>query len=572
MKTNFKKTLAVFLAVLMLVSVFGVTGFAAKYTATINAGTASGVTRKDSVTDDMLKLTSNNSGKVTLPSEAYFEREGFVQDGWTKTANGTGTKLKFGSSQTLRNNNTKFYPYWVSTSMTISFEAGSLYDADDVNNYTDSSMATLKSQSTVINLGDGFTFPGAMFTRLGYTQTGWTTSSSGTGKCYEFNSAYPDEVTKDMTFYPYWSAKTYTVNFLKGADGTGTDKSFTAEHDSTVKAPGEIFTREGYTQIGWATTDGAQTVELNFNTDTPYITDDVTYYPVWRRDVFAVDVSADSVNFGTMCVDYSVPAAETVTVTNEGNSPITYTLPTSGNYNITLKSGSLTIDPNESFTVSIQPKASLSAGAYKETVTFTASKSQVSFSVSLAFKVSEHSYGKYSSNGDATYTHDGTKTAECLNGCGSTHTKADDGSQKVYSIDNNDAVGLSSSYKYHRTVRFQAYGSGMDDTEGVVGKRFLPVSWYVNDDFNGEFEDGNYDVVFTHTIFGDYTLVINYVEQEYNADTEEWVETGVTDTKVFEYTVGTTDKEEQEIVRPNTILSIIFGLFAELLSLLGIGK
>ena len=117
---------------------------------------------------------------------------------------------------------------------------------------------------------------------------------------------------------------------------------------------------------------------------------------------------------------------------------------------------------------------------------------------------------------------------------------------------------------------FIAFGSGMDDADGVVGKRFVPVSWYVNDEFNGTFEEG-YDVVFTHTVFGSYTLTINYVEEEYNAETEEWTPTGTTDEKTFEYTVGTTAEEEQEIVRPNTILTLIFGLFAELLKLLGLG-
>ena len=40
--------------------------------------------------------------------------------------------------------------------------------------------------------------------------------------------------------------------------------------------------------------------------------------------------------------------------------------------------------------------------------------------------------------------------------------------------------------------------------------------------------------------------------------------------KVFEYTVGTTAEEEQEIIMPNTILSVLFGLFQKLLELLGI--
>ena len=84
MKTNFKKTLAVLLAVLMLSSVFSVTVFAAVYTANIDAGTAEGSTLKAELADgtpitpDMLSIETNNSGKFNLPDEAYFEREDYV--------------------------------------------------------------------------------------------------------------------------------------------------------------------------------------------------------------------------------------------------------------------------------------------------------------------------------------------------------------------------------------------------------------------------------------------------------------------------------------------------------------
>ena len=40
------------------------------------------------------------------------------------------------------------------------------------------------------------------------------------------------------------------------------------------------------------------------------------------------------------------------------------------------------------------------------------------------------------------------------------------------------------------------------------------------------------------------------------------------DEKSFDYYVGPSAKEEQEVIRPNTILSIIFGLFKELFALL----
>lgn len=579
MKTNFKKSMAVLLVVFMLASVFSVTAFAA-YTAKIQAGSAEGSTLKAEledgtpITEDMLSLVTNSSNKVTLPDEAYYERPDYIQDGWTKTASGGGTLLKFGSSQTVRNNTTKFYPHWKQLVFTFTFSAGSYYDANDPANYTDSSMTQLKE---VVIKTDGteaqqVTLPGAMFTREGYVQTGWSVSktNNGTGTKYELNSVYTKEIDDDINLYPYWTPVVYDVEFVGGADGVGTAQKFEVSHNKTIKAPGAIFTKVGYSQIGWATTEGSENVELELNADTPAILGEVTYYPVWEKNVYSTSISADSLNFGSSCIEYNSVESQDVTITNNSNVAIDIVLPTSANFDVVVKSGSLNVAADGgSVTIAIAPKAGLAIGDYAEELVFSCGVEEADVKVAVSFKVVDHSFGVYKSNNDATYSADGTKTAECLNGCGAYDTVVDEGTMKVYSADNNDAVGIADSYIHHRTVRFTAYGSGMDDAEGIVGKRFVPVTWFVNDEFNGAFENG-YEVVFTHTLYGNYTLTINYVEEEYNAETGEWVTTGVTDEKTFEYTVGTTAEEEQEIIMPNTILSLIFGLFQELLKLLGL--
>ncbi len=580
MKTNFKKSMAVLLVVFMLASVFSVTAFAA-YTAKIDAGSAEGSTLKATledgtpITEDMLSLVTNSSNKVTLPSEAYFERPDYVQDGWTKTATGGGSVLKFGSSQTVRNNTTKFYPHWKQLVFTFTFGAGSYYDANDPANYTDASMTQLKE---VVVKTDGtdaqqVTLPGAMFTREGYVQTGWSVSktNNGSGTKYEFNSVYTKAITGDVSLYPYWTPVVYDVEFVGGADGVGTAQKVEVSHNKTTKAPGAIFTKVGYSQIGWATIENSEVVELELNENTPAIVGNVTYYPVWQKNVYSTSVSDDSLNFGSYCIDYDAIEAQDVTITNNSNVAIDIALPSNSYFDFAVKTGSLNVPADGgSVTISINPVVGLDIGVYAEDIVFSCGVEEADLKVSVNFKVVDHSFGIYKSNNDATYSADGTKTAQCLNGCGAYNTIVDAGTMKVYSADNNDAVGLADSYVHHRTVRFTAYGSGMDDAEGVVGKRFVPITWFVNDEFNGEFENG-YEVVFTHTLFGNYTLTINYVEEEFNAETGEWVTTGVTDEKTFEYTVGTTAEEEQEIIRPNTILSIIFGLFQELLKLLGLG-
>lgn len=408
---------------------------------------------------------------------------------------------------------------------------------------------------------------GALFTREGYIQTGWSTAAAGSKKNYEFGDSL--KITKNTKLYPYWEANKIVVTFAPGANGTGVAQTDEASEGGTVKFPGAIFTREDYIQVGWSSVDGGA-LEFGLTANTPAITAPVTFYPVWEKCNYSVSASVATINYGAVCVAYDSVGSEALVITNNGNMTLKFTLPANPAYSFTVMDGSLTLGAGESVTINIAPAMDLDAGNYNATLVFECDYAASSVSVNARFTVKNHSFTKYTSNNDATYEADGTKTAYCTNGCGASDTIIDAGSMKVYSADNNAAIGLSKEYIHHRTVRFTAFGSGMDDELGVVGKRFVPVSWYVTEEFNGVFED-EFDVVFTHTLYGNYTLTINYIEQEYNEETEEWVETGVTDEKTFDYVVGTNEYEEQEIVRPNTILNIIFGLFAQLLALLGLG-
>ena len=64
-----------------------------------------------------------------------------------------------------------------------------------------------------------------------------------------------------------------------------------------------------------------------------------------------------------------------------------------------------------------------------------------------------HSYGEYKSNGDATCTKDGTKTATCSNGCGTKDTKTDTGSM------------VDHDYKVIKTVESFITGPGFQRFE-----------------------------------------------------------------------------------------------------------
>ena len=81
-------------------------------------------------------------------------------------------------------------------------------------------------------------------------------------------------------------------------------------------------------------------------------------------------ISADptALNFGSAYTGYTQPAAQTVTVKNTGNQPVTLTQPASTNsFEVgTLSTTNLAVGETATFTV--QPKAGLSAGTYSDTI------------------------------------------------------------------------------------------------------------------------------------------------------------------------------------------------------------
>ena len=466
--------------------------------------------------------------------------------------------------------------------MIVSIASVSVYAAFAITFQASSNADAGQTQTLVIsgvNKNDTIILPTKeelTFTREGYDHVGWSTGSTGATKHGDFGAEY--KVTKSSAFkmYPAWAAKVFKVTYTAGANGVGDDVVVDATYNKAIKISDAIFTREGYSQVGWALTEGGEQIYKLSQTGVKF-EEDTVLYPVWVKDVYNVEISTNSANFGSVCTGYSGIEAVKVVVTNKSNFPVTYTLPTSANYTVTA-SGSLTLaalsgDTAASVTFTIQPKADLAVGMYNESLSFVSNKDVLSFDIPVKFSVNDHAFVRYESNGDATYSQDGTKTAICLSGCGATDTLPDVGSMKVFGADSNTVIGLSDAYTYHRTVRFTAYGSGTDYTadETVDGaKRYVPATWFVNDEFNGTFEE-SYDVTFTHTLFGTYILTINYVEERFDASTNEWVATGETDEKIFVYTVDATAEEKQEIQMPQTIVGILFGLIEMLLSLLGIG-
>ena len=117
-------------------------------------------------------------------------------------------------------------------------------------------------------------------TREGYVLDGWYTSDIG-GDLVATNTV----VSGDATFYAHWtelSAITYVITYSPGANGTGLQQTATKTSGVTLKLMDATFTRTGYTQTGWTTTDGGEKV---YDLGASYTEDAaVTLYPVWTEN------------------------------------------------------------------------------------------------------------------------------------------------------------------------------------------------------------------------------------------------------------------------------------------------
>ena len=93
---------------------------------------------------------------------------------------------------------------------------------------------------------------------------------------------------------------TYPVTYAPGANGTGDSKTVNKEYNNTLELEGALFTRLGYTQVGWSKHDGG---EKDYSLNAIYEQNEaLTLYPVWqeRSDYTVHIVNQD----GSKVMDY----------------------------------------------------------------------------------------------------------------------------------------------------------------------------------------------------------------------------------------------------------------------------
>ena len=109
----------------------------------------------------------------------------------------------------------------------------------------------------------------------------------------------------------------YDVTYLPGAYGAGEPMTESKRHNVALTLRGALFTRTGYTQIGWATVDGGEKV---YDFEDVYTKNEaLTLYPVWNTNKYTItfDTNGGS-EIAPITQDYGTQIAAPADPTREG--------------------------------------------------------------------------------------------------------------------------------------------------------------------------------------------------------------------------------------------------------------
>ena len=104
---------------------------------------------------------------------------------------------------------------------------------------TGSAVTDMKPHNNILTLR------GALFTRAGYTQVGWSTVDGGE-KVYDLKDIYTQN--EALTLYPVWNTNKYTITF--DTNGGSEIAPITQDYGTEITVP-DNPTRKGYTFKGW---------------------------------------------------------------------------------------------------------------------------------------------------------------------------------------------------------------------------------------------------------------------------------------------------------------------------------
>lgn len=197
-----------------------------------------------------------------------------------------------------------------------------------------------------------------------------------------------------------------------GGSGTVTPKITTDSlPNGTVDAEyKQTLTADGTAPITWSVTGGSLPDGLSLSEDgvlsgTPTTADTYNFtvtatnnagsdnqkftLTIGVAPVYSITAEPLKLDFGTLTEGYT-PASQMVTITNNGNQPLTLNQPASTGHFEVGNLSTLTLPANGTATFTVQPKAGLAAGTYSENIDVTASNN-VTLSIPASLTVQKAS-------------------------------------------------------------------------------------------------------------------------------------------------------------------------------------
>ena len=248
-------------------------------------------TDADGTTISQEKVDFLYDKSAALPANK-FVRNGYVHNGWARTASAVPNTPEFKDSDVVINLSNvegsviNLFACWLKEKINISFEA----------NGGSGTMATLEQ----VSVGD--VLPACTFTApVGHYFGSWTfTKSDGS-----IVNSYPDGATlteanypnENATFVAQWLLIPYTVTF----DSQGGSIVPSQTVGWSTCATSQVATKTGYDFGGWYT-DSACTSAYDFTTP---VTADITLYAKWN-------IQSRTVNYDLDGGTGTVPASETI--------------------------------------------------------------------------------------------------------------------------------------------------------------------------------------------------------------------------------------------------------------------
>ena len=135
---------------------------------------------------------------------------------------------------------------------------------------------------------------------------------NGSSTLYIYRSGSNTPVP-NISYFEIIRPTKYTITYNAGANGTGSIDAGTKIHNADYTISSSTFTRTGYTQDGWATSDGG---DKAYDFGETYTTNaDLTLYPHWCHYKFAPTLTSGSLAAGDTVL---TSAGGTMVTTNTG--------------------------------------------------------------------------------------------------------------------------------------------------------------------------------------------------------------------------------------------------------------